>query len=81
MTMATYPLFNHGQSKILPLAYISSTPGYHLVASRTYKDSGSSLFCVGSIRTLVDPERFAVVNQEAGITRFARPSALIPFLA
>ena len=41
---------------------------------------GSSLFCVGNIRTRVDPERFAAVNQEAGITRFARPSALIPFL-
>ena len=27
------------------------------------KNPGSSLFCVGNIRTRVDPERFAAVNQ------------------
>jgi len=42
---------------------------------------GSPLFCVGSILGQEGAERFAAVNQEAGITRFARPSALIPFLA
>ena len=49
-------------------------------AVRKAMKEGSSLFRVGNIRTRVDPERFAAVNQEAGITRFARPSALIPFL-
>src|SRR5580693_6265970 len=43
--------------------------------------SGPSLFCVGNIPGQEGAERFAAVNQEAGITRFARPSALIPFLA
>ena len=45
------------------------------------KPTGSPLFCVGSILGQEGAERFAAVNQEAGITRFARPSALIPFLA
>jgi hypothetical protein len=43
--------------------------------------SGSPLSCVGNILGQEGAERFAAVNQEAGITRFARPSALIPFLA
>jgi hypothetical protein len=45
------------------------------------RKTGSPLFCVGSILGQEGAERFAAVNQEAGITRFARPSALIPFLA
>ena len=48
---------------------------------RRVKGFGSPLFCVGSILGQEGAERFAAVNQEAGITRFARPSALIPFLA
>src|SRR5207342_1234901 len=66
-----------GEKTALPLVNVTASSWSSPVATEgndwalLLKKKCSSLFCVGNIRTRVDPERFAAVNQEAGITRFA----------